>query len=150
LDTNDSSPLTLSRKKEMLFKSMLLVCSTLFTLVLFEIFLAPLLLAILGMPNRELTLLQFTARPNTQVADVKINSQGFTGVVLTKPKPPKTIRILTLGGSAMFDRRMTERLTNSLANATSTHLEVVGGALRSHTTRDSEVGGQTFTEQSSS
>ena len=39
----------------------------------------------------------------------------------------------------MFNRRMTERLTNNLADATSAHLEIVGGALRSHTTRHSVI-----------
>jgi hypothetical protein len=74
------------------------------------------------------------------VDDTPINSQGFTGHVLQASRPPEnTVRILTLGGSAMFNRRMTERLIESLSMATSVRLEIQGGALRSHSTRASLI-----------
>ena len=87
------------RKKEILLKGILLASSILFASIIFEFFLAPVLLSLMGKSSRQMTLLQFAAKPNTQVDDTKINSQGFTGTLLTKPKSLDTIRILTLGES---------------------------------------------------
>jgi lysophospholipase L1-like esterase len=93
----------------------------------------------LNRPSRELYLLGFCAEPNTIVDDTPINSQGFTGHVLAPSKPRNTIRVLTLGGSAMFNRRISERLIESLSGLTSARIELQGGALRTHTTRSSLI-----------
>lgn len=86
---------------------------------------------------RDIFLMGFAATPNSLVDDTRINSMGFTGDSLDLIKREETIRILTLGGSAMFDRRMTERLKDSF-NAISFHrVEIIGGALRTHTTASS-------------
>lgn len=91
-------------------------------------------------PGRDLALLGFLALPNSKVDDTLINSQGFTGnVILDASRSTNSIRILTLGGSAFFNRRMTERLSAHLANATPRKVEVVGGALRTHTSRSSVI-----------
>lgn len=79
----------------------------------------------------------FSATPGSVVDDTTINSMGFAGDSVDVSKPPGTIRILTLGGSAMFNRRMAERLRDRLKTATGRRLEVVGGALRAHTTMSS-------------
>jgi lysophospholipase L1-like esterase len=120
-------------------KVLLSLISTLLSFVFAEYALAPVLLSMTDQPSRYLTLLGVAARPNVLVDDTMINSQGFTGDVLGEQKPPHTKRILTLGGSVMFNRRMTERLIGSLKMITSTPLEVQGGALRSHTSRDSVI-----------
>jgi hypothetical protein len=74
------------------------------------------------------------------VDDTPINSQGFTGHELKPSKRAEdTIRILTLGGSSMFNRRLTERLIEDLSESTSARLEIQGGALRSHSTRSSLI-----------
>jgi lysophospholipase L1-like esterase len=69
--------------------------------------------------------------------DVRINAMGFTGDVVSRAKPRGTLRILTLGGSVLFNRRMTERLRAALAPQVTGRLELVGAALRSHTSRSS-------------
>jgi hypothetical protein len=115
----------------------LLLISTIISFLFVEFVFAPALLSIIGHPSRSFTLLGVVAKPNNLIDDTKINSQGFTGDVLDRQKPPHTTRILTLGGSAMFNRRMTERLIASLKNISSKPLEVQGGALRTHTSRDS-------------
>jgi hypothetical protein len=74
------------------------------------------------------------------VDDTPINSQGFTGHELKPSKRAEdTVRILTLGGSSMFNRRLTERLIEDLSKTTSARLEIQGGALRSHSTRSSLI-----------
>ena len=84
--------------------------------------------------SREAYLMGFAAKPGTLVDDVRINSMGFTGHVIAGPRAPGTVRILTLGGSAMFNRRMTERIIERLDTSTDTPIEVLGAALRTHTT----------------
>ena len=119
---------------------MFLFIAILFALLCAEYVVAPIALMCFGKPPRSLTLLGFYATPNTRVSDTVINSQGFTGHVLHDTRPTKsTVRILTLGGSSMFNRRMTMRLIESLSKATATPLEIQGGALRTHTTRSSLI-----------
>lgn len=89
-----------------------------------------------GLP-RDTFLMGFAATPNSWVDDTPINSMGFTGDPVDLVKPAQTIRILTLGGSAMFNRRMTQRLKDGLNKVSSSHIEIVGGALRAHTTASS-------------
>lgn len=91
----------------------------------------------LGGLTREVYLMGFAATPGALVDDTVINSMGFTGDVLTAARSPGTLRILTLGGSALFNRRMTERIIAALETSTSTPVEVLGAALRTHTTRSS-------------
>lgn len=93
-----------------------------------------------GSTNRDLALLGFIATPNTIVDDTPINDWGFTGSVLSNEYPgDDTIRILTLGGSALFNRRMTERMVKSWEKKFAADLEIVGGALRTHTSRASLI-----------
>jgi hypothetical protein len=86
---------------------------------------------------RDAFLMGFAATPNRLVDDTRINSMGFTGDSIDLMKPHGTIRILTLGGSAMFNRRMTERLKNRLNTISTQPIEIVGAALRTHTTMSS-------------
>ena len=86
---------------------------------------------------RETFLMGFAATPGTAVDDVIINSMGFTGDVIELPKPPRTTRILTLGESSLFNRRMTERIKKRLQSISPTEVEIVGAALRTHTTKSS-------------
>src|SRR5262245_4133647 len=88
---------------------------------------------------RDTFLMGFAGNPDTLVDDTRINSAGFTGDVVGMVKPPGTIRILTLGGSSMFNRRMTERLKDRFAASSSQRVEVIGGALRTHTTASSVI-----------
>ncbi len=83
--------------------------------------------------DRQAFLLGFTAT-ESRVDDVPINALGFTGDDLASPKADGTIRVLTLGGSALFNRRMTARLKDALAAASPRRVEVLGAALRAHTT----------------
>ena len=120
--------------------SLILVLAAILTSLLFvEFVFAPILLQFMDRPGRSLTLLGVVAWPDIVVDDVRINSQGFTGHILSESKPPETTRILTLGGSAMFNRRMTERLIESLSQATPTSIEIQGGAFRTHNTRSSLI-----------
>ena len=110
-----------------------------FAFLFAEFVFAPALFLMEGQPSRSFRLLGVAAEPNILIDDTKINSQGFTGDVLDRQKSPHTTRILTLGGSAMFNRRMTERLIASLKKIGSKPLEVQGGALRTHTSRHSII-----------
>jgi hypothetical protein len=95
--------------------------------------------ALIGV-SRAQWLMGFYALPNSVVSDVKINPMGFTGDVLPNERKSNIIRVLTLGGSAFFNRRMTDRLKKYLApiaEASGQTLEILGGALRTHTTRSS-------------
>lgn len=87
--------------------------------------------------TREQALFGFVAIPNTVIDNTKINSMGFTGDEPAITKPDNTIRILTLGGSVMFNRMMTERLKKALTDSIEYQFEVVGAALRTHTTMSS-------------
>ncbi len=86
-------------------------------------------------PSRQAYLMGFCGIPGADVDGTVINSMGFTGDVISQSKPPGTLRILTLGGSAFFNRNMAERLREGLQERLSQHVEVVGGALRQHNSR---------------
>ena len=88
--------------------------------------------ALTGLP-REVYLMGFAARAE-EVPEEPVNPMGFTGVVPTRERPDGTVRVLTLGGSVLFNRRVTERLQDRLERSASGRVEVVGAALRSHTT----------------
>lgn len=89
-----------------------------------------------GLP-REALLMGFVGSPNSLVSDTPINSMGFTGDEISKKKYPETTRILTLGESTFFNRRLAERLKNHLAQISEKPVEVLGAALRQHTTQSS-------------
>jgi lysophospholipase L1-like esterase len=124
-------------RSEIRIRALLSLVSVVLCLILAEYFLLPSF--ILKQANRQLLLLGLFAPPNSRVDDTSINSQGFTGDVVNEVKPAGTVRILTLGGSAIFNRRMTERIIAAFRAATSQHIEVVGGALRTHSSRDSLI-----------
>jgi lysophospholipase L1-like esterase len=88
-----------------------------------------------GLP-REFALLGFASTAKL-VDDTPINRLGFTGDVPDLQKDPATRRILTLGGSAFFNRRTTERLKKHISQKSNQPIEIVGAALRTHTTRAS-------------
>lgn len=88
---------------------------------------------------RDMALMGFAGKPNTVLDDTSINSMGFTGDVIHLNKNPENIRILTLGGSAIFNRRMTERLEKSLNEISSHPVEILGAALRTHTSMSSLI-----------
>jgi lysophospholipase L1-like esterase len=95
-------------------------------------------------PPRDILLMGFSAPPGITFYGTKINELGFTGKVPAIPKPVGTARILTLGGSAFFNRNVGDRLSNKLdelmlkdTNLNSSRAEVLGGALQRHTTRAS-------------
>lgn len=92
---------------------------------------------ILGAP-RALALMGWAAT-TARVGDTPINALGFTGDVPALPKQPATLRVLTLGGSSMFNRRMTERLRTALQRRYERPVEVLGAALRMHTSRASVI-----------
>src|SRR4030067_3151241 len=87
--------------------------------------------------SRDVFLTGFAAVPNSLVDDTPINRMGFTGDSIDFMKPLGTIRILTLGGSSMFNRRMTERLKNRFKVISTEPIEIVGAALRTHTSMSS-------------
>ena len=89
-----------------------------------------------GLP-RETCLMGFAAMPGTVVDDVTINAMGFAGDVVAPAKPAATVRVLTLGGSALFNRRMADRIRDRLQRLGPRRVEVVGAALRTHTSRSS-------------
>lgn len=88
---------------------------------------------------RDLALIGFTAEPNIVVDDTPINSIGFSGDVIDLENDPGKIRILTLGGSSMFNRRMAERLKKSLNSVSDRPVEILGAALRTHTSMSSLI-----------
>ena len=99
-----------------------------------EFFLLP---YVLEAPSRRAFLMGFCARPGAMIDGVPINSMGFTGRPITRKKPPGSVRILTLGGSAFFNRNITLCLEKSLQRLTSSPVEVLGGALRVHNSMSS-------------
>ena len=88
---------------------------------------------------RDLALIGFTAKPNIIIDDTTINEMGFTGDEIHLKKDSNKKRILTLGGSAIFNRRMTERLIKALNSVSSHPVEVLGSALRTHTSMSSVI-----------
>ena len=87
--------------------------------------------------RRELALLGFTSKPDIVIDDTVINSMGFTGDIIHIKKNAETVRVLTLGGSAMFNRRMTERLKSKMNTDSGRPVEILGAALRTHTSMSS-------------
>ncbi len=88
-------------------------------------------------PSREAFLMGHCSPPHTRVDGAPINAMGFAGDVLDREKPAGVKRILTLGGSAFFNRDMADRLGQSLRGMSGSRLEVLGGALRVHNSRSS-------------
>lgn len=89
--------------------------------------------------SRDLALLGFTAQPDIKIDDTYINSMGFTGDEITIEKSPDTIRLLTLGGSSFFNRRLTVRLKERFDGVSSSSVEILGAALRTHTSMSSLI-----------
>jgi lysophospholipase L1-like esterase len=85
---------------------------------------------------RDVWLMGFAAS-DPIVDGVPVNALGFTGDLAAGAKPPGTLRVLTLGGSALFNRRFTERLRARLAAEAPGRIEILGAALRAHTSRSS-------------
>ena len=116
----------------------LLSVSTLAGLALIELVFAP--WYVFRGTDRDLGLMGFYAPPGMVVDDTRINSDGFTGHQLSRiDDAAGTVRILTLGGSTMFNRRMTERMIESWSDLLPTAPVIVGAALRTHTTRASVI-----------
>lgn len=92
-----------------------------------------------GAPDRATFLMGFYARPGARVDDVGINSMGFTGDVPGPDRDPGSIRVLTLGGSVLFNRRLAEKLAASLEKKLDRPVEVLGAALRVHNTWSSRM-----------
>ncbi len=88
---------------------------------------------------RDLALMGFAAKPNTTLYGTAINSEGLTGDVISVKKESKNHRILTLGGSAIFIRSMTERLKDSLNSVSKSPVEVFGAALPTHNSMSSLI-----------
>ncbi|MCC5870688.1 MAG: hypothetical protein JJU27_19485 [Gammaproteobacteria bacterium] len=90
--------------------------------------------------DRDLALMGFYAPPGVLVDDTRINADGFTGHESSEiTRASNTTKILTLGGSTMFNRRMTERMIDSWGNLFPAPPQVLGAALRTHTTRASVI-----------
>ncbi|MDP6356121.1 MAG: hypothetical protein QF473_13510, partial [Planctomycetota bacterium] len=109
-------------------------------MALLEAVLLPLLLKI----PRELYLMGFIAAVPGQGIEsesqgVKINSLGMTGTAPSGPKRENVIRILTLGGSVMLNRNMTERLEAKLNKEASQKVEILGAGLSGHDSRSSVI-----------
>ncbi len=90
-------------------------------------------------PSRGAFLLGLVGPAGKRVEDTAINSMGFTADTPTVGKPPGTIRVLTLGGSSFFNRRLSERLLASLAKASAKKVELLGAALRELNTMSSVI-----------
>jgi hypothetical protein len=77
------------------------------------------------------------AADRSQIGDVALSPFGFTGDAPDAAAAPGALRVATLGGSVLFNRRFTERLRDALAAQTGRPVQVVGAALRAHTSRSS-------------
>ena len=86
---------------------------------------------------RKLLLIGHIGIPGETIDDTPINSMGFTGNEIELDKPEGTTRILTLGGSAFFNRLMTQRLEKNLQKVSEKRVEILGAALRRHTSMSS-------------
>ena len=109
-------------------------------MALLEAVLLPFLLKI----PRDLYLMGFIAAVPGQGIEsesqgVKINSVGMTGTAPSGPKRENVIRILTLGGSVMLNRNMTERLEAKLNAEASQKVEILGAGLSGHDSRSSVI-----------
>ena len=96
---------------------------------------------------RAFYLMGWIGYPDTRIDDTVLNPIGLTGDVPEAFRPDATIRVLTLGGSAIFNRRFTERLKTSLQERSTRPIEVVGAAYRGHTTRSSVIKAGFLTER---
>lgn len=88
---------------------------------------------------RDMALMGFSGMPDTTIDDTSINSMGFTGDVIDLRKNSGKVRMLTLGGSTLFNRRMSERLKDNLNKISKRPVEILGGALRTHTSMASVI-----------
>ncbi|MEW5735732.1 MAG: SGNH/GDSL hydrolase family protein [Thermodesulfobacteriota bacterium] len=107
------------------------VAAVFLILVLADLFLVH---RLVGAPDRATLLAGFYANPGTVVDDALISDLGFTGDAITKGKHPGTLRVLTLGGSVLFNRRFTGKLKAALEKRLGRPVEVVGAAFRGHKT----------------
>lgn len=121
--------------KDKMINTALLLVSILASVLFFEFVIAPQLLGV----RRDILLFGFAATPHEVIDGVVINASGFTGDVIEGPRPPGTLRVLTLGGSTMFDNNFTVRLKHQLEMAMNMPVEVAGGALQSHTSASSLI-----------
>jgi len=88
---------------------------------------------------RDTYLMGWVGYPYNHIDDTDLNSIGLTGDTPETHLSADTVRILTLGGSAIFNRRFTERFKQALSLRTNHPVEVVGAAYRGHTTRSSVI-----------
>jgi len=89
--------------------------------------------------NRSLELMGFYATPGEVIDGIPINAQGFAGDAVNHPKPEGTLRVLTLGGSVLFNEHMSERLKAAIQPVVGREVELAGGALRNHTSASSLI-----------
>lgn len=89
--------------------------------------------------DRRLQLMGFYATPGEVIDGIQINAQGFTGDRVDHPKPDGALRVLTLGGSVLFNEHISERLKSAIASAAGQQVELAGGALRNHTSASSLI-----------
>lgn len=130
--------LSLSRRLQ--FSSAAAIGFGLVAMVALDILLLPLVMKI----PRELYLMGFIAAIpgqgiKSESQGVRINSLGMTGTTPSGPKWENEIRILTLGGSVMMNRNMTERLEAKLNAASSQEVQILGAGLSGHDTRSSVI-----------
>jgi lysophospholipase L1-like esterase len=85
---------------------------------------------------RDVWLMGFAA-DQAAVEGIPLNALGFTGDLPGAERSPGGLRVLTLGGSVLFNRRFTERFREQLAARVDGRVEVLGAALRAHTSRSS-------------
>lgn len=88
---------------------------------------------------RDAYLMGWIGYPNNPIDDTRLNNLGLTGDEPEFKSREGVIRILTLGGSTLFNRRFTERLIAVLDDKSDLPIEVVGAAYRGHTTRSSVI-----------
>ncbi len=92
----------------------------------------------LGLP-RSAALIGFVAEPDIVFGRTPTNRLGLTGDVCDGRKPSGGVRVLTLGGSVIFNRDFTRRLKAALESAAGQPVEVLGAGLPSHTSAASVV-----------
>ncbi len=90
--------------------------------------------------QRDHYLMGWVGYPGNRIDNTVLNSIGLTGDVPETVSPAEGItRVLTLGGSAIFNRRFTERMKAALDGNSDRRFEVLGAAYRGHTTRSSVI-----------
>jgi lysophospholipase L1-like esterase len=94
---------------------------------------------------RKIQLMGFHAQPGLDLGATRIHRLGFAGDAPEPEKPPDTLRVLTLGESTLFNRNLTGRLAARLREGGQS-FEVLGAALRSHTSRSSVLKYQVLRE----